>query len=625
MFRVLTCFSALLIMISVMPGSLIAGGGNSFSVVGGGAVVQGAGSATFGVTMTSDADIQGFVVSVSFDNSSVSVTDLSTTGTVTESAGAELVVPEIHEIGGGFTLGCVLDAAAPFDGQTISSGPNQLLMEFTVQSNLILDQADPNVITGFDFVDGAYNNPPLSNIIVIDGQSLGAGSGLGLNGDAAAMSIAPPPPATLTIENGVADSSGQGSARILLENSGDTQGFVLSVGHDGSELTLDGIDLAGTETESAGAEFTAVETYTDGGTIGVVLDFNFPFDGQTVPAGNNLHIANYNYSDSVDVYIDGDAVPADQITALAFVDGVFGAPALNNVIVTGGLSISPDLVDGNFTTPPVSTPAEDTELWVEADFGDTGNNAYQGQTGDLCFYYADADDNIQGFTMTLCYDCDLTIGSEWEYTGSIVEEVGVEYLAVQVDGDGADGDGCELVIAILLDALPPFDGQTLPQTADLNEGRLLIGCVPVTVDMSAECDTEQLVEWCNGINGNGNVNLYNNAVIGFESIQNYARNDGSVYVVPEEIFQRGDCNSDDKVDLADSATMLANQFNGLSILCPDACDSNDDGLLNMADSVYLLNWLFKFGPIPTAPGPFNDGADPSDDNLPSCDSDDTNC
>jgi hypothetical protein len=143
--------------------------------------------------------------------------------------------------------------------------------------------------------------------------------------------------------------------------------------------------------------------------------------------------------------------------------------------------------------------------------------------------------------------------------------------------------------------------------------------------MSAECDAEQLVEWCNGINGNGNVNLYNNAVIDFESIQNYARNDGSVYVVPEEIFQRGDCNSDDTVDLADSATMLANQFNGLSVLCPDACDSNDDGLLNMADSVYLLNWLFKFGPIPTAPGPFNDGADPSNDNLPSCDSDDTNC
>ncbi|MBL6915077.1 MAG: hypothetical protein ISR35_06920, partial [Planctomycetes bacterium] len=55
-------------------------------------------------------------------------------------------------------------------------------------------------------------------------------------------------------------------------------------------------------------------------------------------------------------------------------------------------------------------------------------------------------------------------------------------------------------------------------------------------------------------------------------------------------------------------------------------DSNDDGTLNMADSVYLLNWLFKFGPIPTAPGPYEDGPDATpDDTLPVCDSDDTNC
>jgi len=72
--------------------------------------------------------------------------------------------------------------------------------------------------------------------------------------------------------------------------------------------------------------------------------------------------------------------------------------------------------------------------------------------------------------------------------------------------------------------------------------------------------------------------------------------------------------------------MLANQFSGLAILCPDACDTNDDGILNMADSVYLLNWLFKFGEIPPAPGPYDDGPDPTlDDTLPVCNSNDTSC
>jgi len=421
-------------------------------------------------------------------------------------------------------------------------------------------------------------------------------------------------------------SDGGGTVTVSGSSSGDVQGFVISVSHDPTIITLDSIDIAGTDAANAGAEFVVPTTYADGGTVGVVLDFNAPYDGQVINGGGGLSLANFNYScNNAVFYTEGSPAPAAETSALTFVDATYGSPALSNVFVIAGMSVNPSLADGTFTCEPIEIPAEDTELWVEADFADTGNNAYLGQSGDLCFYYADEDDNIQGFTMTLCFDCNLEIGSDWDYNGSIVEEVGVEYLAVQVDSDDTDGDGCELVIAILMDALPPFDGQTLPQTADLNEGRLLIGCLPITVGMGAPCETDLMIEWCDDINGTGTVNLYNNAVIDFDSIQNYARNDGSVYVIPEEIFQRGDCNSDDKVDLADSATILANQFNGYDILCPDACDSNDDGLLNMADSVYLLNWLFKFGPEPTAPGPFTDGVDPTDDGLPTCDSDDTGC
>ena len=57
------------------------------------------------------------------------------------------------------------------------------------------------------------------------------------------------------------------------------------------------------------------------------------------------------------------------------------------------------------------------------------------------------------------------------------------------------------------------------------------------------------------------------------------------------------------------------QFSGLMIQCEDACDSNDDGKINLADSVYLLNYLFQFGPITPDPGPDNEGSDPTDDNL----------
>ena len=131
--------------------------------------------------------------------------------------------------------------------------------------------------------------------------------------------------------------------------------------------------------------------------------------------------------------------------------------------------------------------------------------------------------------------------------------------------------------------------------------------------------------FCDNINGNGSVFLYNNVVIDYQSVQDYERVNTGINVVPEEIFQRGDCNSDDKVDLADAATIIASQFQGLPILCPDACDGNDDGLINLADSVYVMNWLFKFGPIPPDPGPFDNGPDPTNDELPVCDSQDTGC
>jgi len=114
-------------------------------------------------------------------------------------------------------------------------------------------------------------------------------------------------------------------------------------------------------------------------------------------------------------------------------------------------------------------------------------------------------------------------------------------------------------------------------------------------------------------------------VIDYLSVQDYQRNGTSVNVVPQEIFQRGDCNSDDKVDLADAATTIASQFSGLPILCADACDSNDDGVINLADAVFGMNWLFKFGPTPPDPGPFSDGPDPTADQLPVCDSNDTGC
>ena len=606
-------WAAIFMVVAVILGAtnapLIAVGGPPASFSISDETVQGLGSATLDLSMAvAQTGAQGFVACIAFDGSLVTATDFAL-GVDAAAVGAELVSPEIFSDGA--TLGVVLDAETPFDGQTIPPGLHQVGALTVSPTGIVAVDTDVT----FSFVDGVLNNPVLSNIVVIGGVSIGAAEGLVTT--SGTLTMTPPPPDNMTIESASGPSDGGGVARVLMSNSsGDVQGFVTSIGHDASALTLTGVNISGTIADSVGAEFVVPMLFADGGTIGVVLDFDPPYDGQVIGLGDDHHIANYVYSCNNEILLpDPDAT-----TALAFQDGVFGSPLLYNVIVVGGISLSPSLTDGTFTCEAVEPPPpEDTVMSIGAD----PPCVVPGGSGSLSFYYQDGDDNIQGFTIVACFDCDLSLTQgTFDITGSIVEAVGAEFVSHQVDNkDGSDTEWGELIIGILLDAAPPFAGQTLPTTSV----PLRVGSIDYTVDADAACDTSLAVDFCDGVDGNGTVPLYNNVVIGFASVQNYLRIGTSVCVSAEEIFQRGDCNSDDKVDLADAAATLASQFLGYAILCADACDSNDDGHVNMADSVTTLNWLFMFGDEPPSPGPYNDGPDPSSDGLPECDSDDTAC
>ncbi len=596
-----------------------------------GSPIQGLGSAIVEARLDATDPVEGFVLALCHD-ANIVVDGVSTAGTA--SAAAELIVPEV--LPGGVTLGVVLDAGAPFDGQTIPSGMDQLLAEFTVTSQVIISQGDPDIATGLAFCDGTLNNPPLDNIIVQGGLSVGAISGLTLDDSGGAVTITAPPPDSLTIESASADADGDGTtgcARILLNNSsGDVQGFVLSISHDPGVLTLEDINIDGTVTDALMAEFLSPSIESGGGTFGVVLDFTSPFDGQVITSGPANHIANFCYScNDPLIYFTGEVAPPAVVSDLTFVDGVFGSPPLLNVIVVAGLSLSPGQVNGTFTCLPVEEPLEDNTFYCgPSSYENTVDPASNpappipGSTTEIvevCFFYTDEDDQIQGVQLSVCYDCNLTVLS-FDLGGSIFEEVGAEFVSYQVDDDDTDGDGCEFLIGILLDALPPFDNQTVPQT----DVPLIIGCAQVQIDDTAACGALLSIDFCDGLNGNGNVAIDNLAVIDFEAVRG-SEIGCAVEVVPHEIFVRGDCNDDDKVDLADAAKVLGWQFAGEPIVCPDACDANDDGKINLADAVLIMNYLFLFGDPPPDPGPVDgmEGQDPTEDSLSECMSDDISC
>ncbi len=88
---------------------------------------------------------------------------------------------------------------------------------------------------------------------------------------------------------------------------------------------------------------------------------------------------------------------------------------------------------------------------------------------------------------------------------------------------------------------------------------------------------------------------------------------GAIEIIALE-FVRGDCDGDGVIDLADPIYNLAYLFQEGRSLCLDAQDTNDDGTVNIADPVYNINYQFAMGPPP--PVPFPDcGLDPTADAL----------
>ena len=248
-----------------------------------------------------------------------------------------------------------------------------------------------------------------------------------------------------------------------------------------------------------------------------------------------------------------------------------------------------------------------------------------GERVELCFYYCSPEDNnsghaqldhLQGLTMAICYDCRLECLEEtFRVTNdTITSLMDAEFVSFQCDNDPNDGDGCEMILAVLVDANVPFDGRTLPPT----DVPLKVASVDVKIAEDVSCGTCLPIEFCNKINGRGRVPLSN--LFAAENASFPARTvDCELCVRASARFLRSDCNFDASINIADGVAVLSTLFGDKSSrfepTCRDACDANDDGRINVADVVYILRWLFKNGTRPPAPGGIRPGLDPTTDKL----------
>ena len=80
-------------------------------------------------------------------------------------------------------------------------------------------------------------------------------------------------------------------------------------------------------------------------------------------------------------------------------------------------------------------------------------------------------------------------------------------------------------------------------------------------------------------------------------------------------FMRGDVNADEMINIADPIFILSFIFSGGDApSCHDAADANDDGIENIADAITALSYIFSGGKPP--PKPFGRcGCDVTEDML----------
>jgi hypothetical protein len=78
---------------------------------------------------------------------------------------------------------------------------------------------------------------------------------------------------------------------------------------------------------------------------------------------------------------------------------------------------------------------------------------------------------------------------------------------------------------------------------------------------------------------------------------------------------RGDANDDAVLDIADAVRILGYLFQeGAAPACPAALDANDDGRIDIADAIKILGHLFaSAGPLPAPFGACD--IDPTEDEL----------
>jgi hypothetical protein len=199
--------------------------------------------------------------------------------------------------------------------------------------------------------------------------------------------------------------------------------------------------------------------------------------------------------------------------------------------------------------------------------------------------------------------------------GTATEAVDAEYVFFNSNCDTQCSVAGELIVGVVADISLPEVTKELPSTSNP------LGVINVffQVPANAQPGDEYPIVFANGLHGSGDATrdpaIDNKVVVNNQALDPFTDNPGLISVGGK--FIRGDCNLDGDVNIADPPTTMSVLVGNLTSTpfetdCLDACDSNDDGMVDLNDVLNTLYFLFEQrGDIP-APYP-GEGYDPTPD------------
>lgn len=363
----------------------------------------------------------------------------------------------------------------------------------------------------------------------------------------------------------------------------DWYGWSFGVCHDSSFVQLFGVEDSATTLTVNGGEapgFSSLEIEDGAGfAVGVVIDI---FGVHAIGPGEDYH---FNRA----TYLSG----ASGMTDLCFCDTV-GTPPVSTIIVGSGASVAPTQVCANLTTNGPD-PSEPNFMFTVAN--SQGSYDYFGGHGflqaDLAIeqlLFAGATANpTNGFTLCLEHDPSLLTVANAVPLGPVADlgaGAGPDFFNVEILANG-------VCVGVVYDATST---QSLSFVAPTSVVRVHYDTVPAAAQQQVNLQT--LLLWSNTLSAAGNEVMTTPPA-------------APPLLIPAEVellselrqFRRGDCNADASFNIGDVIHVLGTVFGTIEVPCRQSCEINGDNLIDLADAIALINYLFQGGPSPAAPFP----------------------